>query len=509
MMAAVISILLAQATPDNLTEAQLKFQKEMRETCANACETALGLRRAGKTEGIKEHIEKVEAACRRMSDAAPALAEPHFQLGRMYRVAMRDVDALSEIEKAIKKSPGHVLSIYERAVLLSWEAQQGKFDQSGTWSESIADLERHTDALSEDQRVWVRAQHALSKGNADQAFEWLQVLIVKSPDFVEAYVSLALLERQRGNASECVRLCTAALERDRGYLLPYLARGDARFMAMNKEQSRAAGLKLLREVIEDFGEAVRIAPWRGKTWASRSLARSTLGVILLKQEGKDPSEPLQAAIIDGDEAVRLSPQDEWTWECRGAARLALGQWKVFREEDALKLYEGAVEDYSEALKLNPRSATTWMARGNCSSILGDYRGRTGNPTRDYETSIEDFGQALKLQPEYPLAFTKRGTVKMNFGARKFREGSDPIPLGRSALEDYTAAIRLAPQDPEGYLGRADAHRNIGSVMARLKESSTNEFKAALEDYESAVRLQPRLAEALRGKIDECRRGAKE
>lgn len=101
--------------------------------------------------------------------------------------------------------------------------------------------------------------------------------------------------------------------------------------------------------------------------------------------------------------------------------LALG--RMFRNEEAIKLYD-------EAIKLNPTVAQIYFNRGTVKSNSFDFVG-----------AIKDYDKAIEINPNYMEAYGNRGNAKINV----FTSKGNLEPTSeqtKSACEDFEKSISL-------------------------------------------------------------------
>jgi tetratricopeptide (TPR) repeat protein len=219
------------------------------------------------------------------------------------------------------------------------------------------------------------------------------------PDLVEAAEHLARVEMERSCLDDAVRVAGEGIARDRGYA------------PLREERANALALKAIRQpggspeqiaayarAVEDFAEAVRLAPRRAGARAGLGMARHNLGNATMRQGG-DPTPHYEAALGPLDEAVRLEPDHPRYRLIRATLRLNWANHALRQKEDARPLLRDAIADLDRALEIHPARASTWHTRGGAWFTLGRALTAQGQPAADaYRKAIADFERALKLNP---------------------------------------------------------------------------------------------------------------
>ncbi|MEK0195557.1 tetratricopeptide repeat-containing serine protease family protein, partial [Microcoleus anatoxicus] len=185
----------------------------------------------------------------------------------------------------------------------------------------------------------------------------------------------------------------------------------------NRGRARLA-LEDVRGAIEDFNQALKIAPNTPLTYLLRGKAYERLG--------DDKS-----AIADYDQALRINPNFLLGYNNRGGAR--------FRSRD----YQGAIADYDQVLRINPNYASGYGDRGVVRYELGDYQG-----------AIADHNQALKINPNDAGIYFWRGTARDKLGDKQ------------GTLNDYQKSAELYQQE-----GNIKSYEQVIRRIRKLQEST--------------------------------------
>jgi tetratricopeptide (TPR) repeat protein/serine/threonine protein kinase len=201
--------------------------------------------------------------------------------------------------------------------------------------------------------------------------------------------------------------------------------------ALKSRASAHLSRKEYDQALEDYTEALRLAPRDAEAYVGRGLAYANKG-------------DLGRAIADYDQGIALDPKYALAYHNRGDA---------YR----LKGASGrAIADCTEAIRLDPKFAPAYGTRGAAHRQKGDLR-----------EAIADYDRAIELDPKYTWAYSNRGEAYRLKGAS-----------GR-AIADCTEAIRLDPNYALAYGTRGAARRQKG------------ELREAIADYDRAIALDPK------------------
>jgi tetratricopeptide (TPR) repeat protein len=161
-----------------------------------------------------------------------------------------------------------------------------------------------------------------------------------------------------------------------------------------------------QRAIEDYDEALRLAPNFAPIYLSRGISYRRLGEY-------------RRAIEDYDEGLRLAPGEALAYVNRGIAYDDLGE------------HARAIEDYDEFLRLAPGDAAAYLQRGNAYGRLGEHR-----------RAIEDYDEVLRLAPGDAKAYNNRANARCRLGQVE------------ASLDDLMQALRL------GAFTAEDAQRQL-------------------------------------------------
>jgi cellulose synthase operon protein C len=442
-----------------------------------AAETLLGdihlaRSRVALAEAAYTRALKIEP---RSAPALRGLAEAQFRSGRYS-------EALARFEASLQSEPEHLV------------AQVGV-------AKSKLSLDRIEDALKvlrQQQKVaptsaavayWLgRALEA--SGDKDRASSTYHVAIEKaapSPELVDVFVALAILQNERGQAAQAQKTLadarkklpeSAALHRALGELALLQARypdavrefrraleleGEdlaSRFrlgVALRRSQSYAAATEMLDQVAKVDPELPGLALERGLIFEATGQGAEALKAYeaALAKSPTDPELMLRAGCGNvtlgqaerGEELLRkvltLRPTSAEVNHC-------LGRSLLLRDKvaDAQRLLDRAVE-------LDPNRAEYHL-----------YAGRAANEASNAPKAERELAKALELDGSLADAYWQRGVLRARQGAV------------RDAVADLVKALNLNPARTEARAALADAYYDLG------KE------RDALAEWDRAVREQP-------------------
>src|SRR6185295_2108163 len=118
-LAAAALLAVAAVTAITLSRQRDEAVGLLREAARLSVDAALRLRRAGDAEGMRSFLPALQEKYRRAAAKAPAIAEPDYLMGRLYRALMDDEKALEHQDHALAKEPDYAPALYERVVLRS------------------------------------------------------------------------------------------------------------------------------------------------------------------------------------------------------------------------------------------------------------------------------------------------------------------------------------------------------------------------------------------------------
>jgi serine/threonine-protein kinase len=491
LWASGIILLFAAAALGTLSSGYLRERdaalSTVRATARVSLDAALELRRNGQNSGMRQFLPPLENAYGQAVERAPGLAEPEYEMGRLYRALLDETRALEFQERALSKEPEYGPARYERAILLS--RVYGRLFRRASDSLRTLDpagaakaLRETVEALNPEllriREAILRDCEALKKSGGVDALaaqgilayyqeqlayarSLLDLAIEKDPSREEAWearAGVAAVEAQRSPGledklrwwHEAEELYTRALERDRGYLPHLLRRGEVRLQ-------------------------------RGK---------------LIRQFGKDPLGDLAHAEEDFSAVIEYDASFAEAWLRRGEVRATRAIHEAEAGREPFGHHAAAEEDLSRAIKLDPKSSEAWMRRGLVRSNRATFRRERGLDTAlDFDTSDIDLSRALELDAGYADAWHWRGIGRANWGMTLDRRNKDPLPKFDLAEQDLGEAVRLRPAAPGVWLWRGILENWRSQALTKRGKDAGAAVRLAKEHYDRAIELNPDYADA--------------
>jgi serine/threonine-protein kinase len=461
-----------------LTAAEQALVDQMRATSDACLEAALELRRAGDVAGMRHRLAEVESSCRRVIDAAPLLAEPHYRWGRMLRALMRFDEALEQQERALAKDPSMEAARYERGLLY---------------------VRRYEELIQRRKREWRREESESVAGRPGVARPMLPARLKLEDEEARAWRSRAADDLGRVRGPVAGGLCA--------FLAGRLPEARARFEEAARDPAAPEEawewLGRLAHDADRFDEAV---DWftrgleRDRGFApflvGRSLAHHNEG-LRRAAEGGDALPRFEGALRDAEAAVALDPSRAFLLR-RGDALTALALRLAAAGRDPVGTYERAIRSYEEALAAGGAGTPEVLdarahARVNLAAAL---RARGGDPVALYEAAVADLDEALRLDERFEGACRGRGRALFRWGVHLAARGEDPAPRFEGALRDLDRAIALNSGRSLSFELRACLRMTWGAHRQARGTPAAADFEAAVRDCDEADRLVPGRAETL-------------
>jgi tetratricopeptide (TPR) repeat protein len=214
--------------------------------------------------------------------------------------------------------------------------------------------------------------------------------------------------------------------------------------------------------IEDFTEAIKLAPDNAAAYLQRSKAlHASVSMVSNLDEnfdfiisGTGYSEKTRGvynrALADASAAIRLAPALAGAYRNRGRLYEDMGE------------NDKAISDFNQAIRLDPNYVRAYIGRGV-----------TYYNKKAYDKAIADYTQAIRLDPDSALAYNNRAITYYN------KKDYD------RAIADYEKAARLDPKYTEDL---AVGYNNRGNAYWGKKD-----YDKAIADYTQAIRLNPNEA----------------
>jgi len=289
--------------------------------------------------------------------------------------------ALLSLDRAVDLAPD--ISVYHNLRAIVYSAYRDKKDFPREPECGLLG-----DVVHYDQCLARKAYFSNREGATQRAFDGRSHIALG-----ESALTLALLERDAGLASDAIRFHREAADLD-----PH-------------NWSRLEGLA---------AAYIRVGqPWAALGPLEESLAmlrgtpRSGYSRLLQGLAYLDLGQP-RTALESFDEAIRLYPEYFDAYTNRGAVYNTLGQ------------YQQAIRDLDKAIQLKPRVALAYNNRGNAYGDLNQLH-----------RAIQDYDEAIRLDPQFALAYSNRALAYTYLGrdtesrqdvARAAELGLDPTSL---------------------------------------------------------------------------------
>lgn len=341
--------------------------------------------------------------------------EARLARGAAYCVEGNTSAGLADFETLLAADPNHVAARYNRGILLiDLEAYEA----------AVEDFSRAIEVDPWSPRLWIaRGRARALLRDFPRAWDDFSAAIRLDPHDDEPYALRAACARFARPFPECAKLA-----------------------------------------IDDYGEAIRIAPERA-------------GYYLQRAEHAWAADEYDAALADCDSALRLSPDLKSAHGLRGAVYLALDQLDLAVKDcstaieagDAppqvyltraeaylgLERWDEALEDAEVAVERAADSAAAWKCRGLIRARL-----------EQFDQAISDFDEAIRLAPDQPALWCHRAALHRH------------LDNASQAVADCNQALMLVPEFAPALLIRAGCHEDLG------------EHDAAIADLDEVVRLAP-------------------
>jgi predicted Ser/Thr protein kinase len=506
---------------DRLTGAQRDLIRQLRETSAAALDAALDLRRVGNVAAMRRQAARVEELCERVAREVPSLGEPHYRLGRVYRILLRPQEALAAQDEALRKEPGLWPARYERVVLLSkryrqrlhelvaedWRAQGERLarDSGGALPAGARLVEPATDTLGKTDPVAVALHRSLTRDLAElrsaplrggpravvRGLEaWLRddggaarEQFRQALDLDEAVEALASLEENDGRLEEALRICFEGLARDAGCLPMLIQAAHARGRLGVRHPENAG--RHMAESLADFDRAVAMD---GESVEARVMrARARLALAYHRPDPAGARTLREGAIEDFSEVLTRHPGLAEAWAGRAAGRAGLALALENQGEDARQLCRDAIADYEKALGLEPGLVRAWRGLGDTrQNLAGATRLRGGTPGNLEREAAGAFDQAVKLDPGDAANWVGRAEVWLQIAS--YTSGAESDEAFRRAVEDCTAAVSRDPKDWTAWNARGTVRGSWALRRTYRGEDARALYAEALADHAEALKL---------------------
>jgi serine/threonine protein kinase len=484
-----------------------------------ALQAVLALRHAGANE-------EMMAFSPDLGPAAPEAPEVESLRGRLDRALLDDARALKAQERALALDPSYLPALYERLVLL---ARRG-----GRFRDLILEDAGRLQGLPEAQMFVVWGIKEAAGGNLAAARTDYERAIGADASLEEAWEGLARVwissvgphspaAAQEEACREAEEILGRAIERDRGFVPHWVARGRARSLrGQLKSESGGEPEADFQAAEDDFGEALRRRP-SAEAWIERAWLRIGEGVHAARG-GEDPRRRFVEAEGDLAQALRADPGNPQALGARCRLHRLLGETRVAHGESV------AVE--LEAVERESMLVPAWLDRAVLFGLRASYRHSLGEDAQaDWVRSESLFEDAIRADAGDPevwerrafVRFLRRGglgaaeadatrAIQMSafFPRARLTRARIERALGRKpeALRDLEDAMASDPSYPDAWAERGELELEWGKELGAAGDrgAAREHLVQSVRHLEEASRSNPDLATRLRGSLREAKRG---
>ncbi len=484
----------AKARAERITQLWTRVSAILAEVEANA--------RAGELKRAIAKCDEGIAACADSLD----LAETHYFLGRLQRVAGRREEAKREFDRAIEIDAAFGEARFERGLIrveeymiVMWRhiyaGSVPPRDEAGrTLVERLEiahpELKAIRDAAMADLSVTIGKSayfrevdslygKAELKGLRDdraRGLDLMKEVVDKDPLNARAWVALAREAANIGESEKAQELCSKAIQVHRGLGEAYYVRGQAQIGPIF-DADEGAKKALADKARKDLDDAI-------------AFGFDTPEAYVVRAQVRHYQEDYEGAIADATEALRLHPRFVLAFLFRAAAKEETGDAR------------GALADYDLGAEIDPRNVHILTFRADAKKTLGDIDGAIADLVKAATLDPRSYDAWLKLgaihreQKKYDEAMAEldRASKVKPWRCRPIAERAgilqDQNRLDEAVVE-ATRAIKAEGASWRGWFMRGMIHGQAG----RIDDS--------LRDLEHALKLEPKLSTAWAG-IGNCR-----
>ncbi|HXV78235.1 MAG TPA: tetratricopeptide repeat protein [Candidatus Polarisedimenticolaceae bacterium] len=383
-------------------------------TAADPRSSAADLGRAFGELGMTYHAYRLAAAaipCYRNAERLDP-SEPRwpYYLGRLYRDAGAQDDAIAAFERSVADDPSYVPTLIE---LGRAESERGRYRDGAAWFAAALDADPDSAA------AWVGlGKIALAEGDYDHAVELLEAAVALAPSATAIRYPLGLAYRGLGRIDRALPLLDGQggvppsvddpwldrVQRYRRDMLSHLDRG----LRLSAEGRHAQALAELRRAVEAAPEDVT--------------ARTTLG------HGLAQAGDLDGARAELERALSLDPGS-------ATAQFNLGTVYAQTGDD-----ERAVAHLRAALDIDPGLVPAHVNLGNALRRLGRF-----------EQALAEYHWVIDRQPGHAAARLNEGLVLIRLqryaeALHRLDAAREAIPGDRNILQAVVRLLAAAPDD---------------------------------------------------------------
>ncbi|MCE9584375.1 MAG: tetratricopeptide repeat protein [Planctomycetes bacterium] len=247
-----------------------------------------------------------------------------------------------------------------------------------------------------------------------------------------------------------IAACTEALRRNPDDVRALLDRGTALVILPSMDGRRA------RQAESDFDRAIQLEPGSPLAWGGRAAARFDRSKVE-DLSGRKRIELLRTVVDDWSECLRILPGEPHNLSARA---FALHDLALLVPEDRSALLGRAMEDLDRSLALLPVNGDVLVLRG---TVRLARLPASGDLLPALEASLADYERALPLNP-------LRGNLHARMAAARAQAGALRFQRGKEAWGDFSRAVREIDSEHEHGPVFEDALDEISGLLASLSES---------------------------------------
>lgn len=422
----------------------------------------------------ESYLKQAEIYAKQAASLAPASAESHFALGRVYQEQGHLDSAAGELRTATQLDPHHSYAFSALGkIYLSQKATPQAVDA----------FKRAIELNSGNSGAHYGLGSAyLAQGDVDQAIQELNTSLYQFPNSWPVRMELGQAYQQQGNT-------VAALK-------------EYRQSIMIKPENATPYLKIA-EIRESKGdlELALAELHSGLTQMPYNLdLRQHIAEICLKLEKADQ------AITEYQTILKMGPNDTTAIKGLSKALCLKAQKQTASALLASNDYEQAMKSIDEAVKLTPNDMELRLAKAKLMSLAGTKPdiSEIGEPQNDGERLAK--AEALMAQGDFQKASADLTQVISNLQDARQAFAVGDVAILIKDLDNAEAAYKKAqafsgsPKRVERGLTqiaklRSDAQENVkvGDELNKKKQ-----FDGAVDRFRKALSQNPKLAEARYG-----------
>lgn len=482
-MAATVGLGIALAKQFKLDGAEEMFDRVLLQNPHSA------LAYAGKAEVIlnrlqsssmtirknkESYLKQAEIYAKQASSLAPASAESHFALGRVYQEQGHLDTAANELRTASQLDPNHS---YAYSALGKIYLKQNSIAQAAMSFKRAIELNSGNSGAH-----FGLGSAYLAQGDVDEAIKELNTSLYQFPNSWPVRMKLGEAYQKQGNL-------VAALK-------------EYRQSIMIKPENASPYLKIA-EIRESKGdlELALAELHSGLTQMPYNInLRQHIAEICLKLEKADQ------AISEYKTILKMGPNDTQAIKGLSKALCLKAQKQTASALLASNDYEEAMKSIDEAVKLRPNDMELRLAKAKLMALSGTNPdiSQLGDPQNDGERLAQ--AEALMAQGDFEKASQDLVQVIANLKDARQSFAVGDVAILIKDLDNAEAAYKKA-QAFSGSPKRVERGLNqIAKLRQDSKESTTvadellkkKQYDGAIDRYRKALSLNPKQAQARKG-----------